>query len=436
MLSFKNFLLENTKKEYNVDGEDALPGWFSNAKVLHDFLFHLSSPVDPDGHEASELKQSLTEATVFDIKRGDTPGNFHPGLPKTNLMLRKAQEEGLGHGDENIHKRIGHGFRRAYDEMASEHPTETRRRLAESKRVFQEFAQARGLKAGTPPKILRGNMKTEKSSGVGFLTTGINLAPHSLAGLGRFDVCPSATDSCRTNCLGTTAGGNKQYPDTALSSKVLRTHFLAAHPEHFARILDSEIEAHKRKARREGAEAGIRLNVTSDIKWEQHVPQMFEKHKDVQFYDYTKSANRVLKSLDPNSGHPENYHLTLSHTGTVESHHAHGTPHESNDASVSKVLAAGGVVASVVQRGKDVPEVKGYHDVQRGVTYPVANGDDDDNTFDRHETVGRQHGTPGNGVISLLKLKGVKNEAAGAFASRVPEDGIVKFNHPITTKKK
>ena len=397
--------------------------------VLHDFLFHLSGPSDPHGKKSKVLmEETLDEVTLIDTTKGIKPmAHKNMNLPKTSAIINKTEEE-RGGKEENLHKKINQGFSKADEEMSSEDKPTRRAKLKEARRVFQQFAQARGFKSKVAPKLLGGNMKTEKSSGEGVLTTGLNLAPHATAGLHKFDTCPKASSECRANCLGTEAGGNRQYPDTALSSKVLRTHFIAHHPEHAARIMDAEIEAHKKAAKKKGMIPGVRLNVTSDISWEHHAPKMFERHKDVQFYDYTKMPNRVIKQYAPREagshfnklGHPANYHLTLSHTGTG---HA-----ESNDADVVKVLEKGGVVASVYQRGKKNKKPTHFEDVKTGKRYPVANGDDDDNTFDRHTTLRKTEGAPGHGVVSGLQLKGVKNEDAGAFANKVDDDGIVRIN--------
>ena len=67
-------------------------------------------------------------------------------------------------------------------------------------------------------------------------------------------------------------------------------------------------------------------------------------------------------------------------------------------------------------------------DHSTGKRYPVVNGDDDDNTFDRHATAGLKEGRAGHGVISGLVLKGVKNESAGPFANEVHSDGTAKIN--------
>ena len=389
--------------------EEERPSWLSRG--LHDFLFHLSSPVD-------KTTKTLAEAVVLDVKKGIKP-RLPSNMVKSQHMIDVAQSEGLGE-KENLHKRIGHGMKSAFESMKSETPEQSRTKLKEAKAAFQGFARSRGLKAGTSPKMLRGNMKTEKSSGEGVLTTGLNLAPHATSGLNKFDVCPNASEECRKNCLGTTAGGNKQYPDTALSSKILRTQFIAAHPEHAARLIDNEITAHERKAKKLKMIPGIRLNITSDIAWEHHAPDLFKRHPDVQFYDYTKSPNRVMKSLTPGSGHPENYHLTLSHTGTGHK--------ESNDKDVSKVLQKGGVVASVFKRGKGRGLPTHVLDHATGKKYPVVNGDDDDNTFDRHATARLKEGKSGHGVVSGLMLKGVKNEEAGHFANDVDEHGVAHIN--------
>lgn len=435
--SVSNYLDRMSKYHLNEDllieenmpnaTEDERPSWMPS--VLHDFMFHLSGPSDPHGNKSKVLlEELLDEATIIDTTKGIRPmAHKNMNLPKTSAIINKTEEE-RGGREENLHKKINQGFRTADDAMSTEDSKTRRAKLKESKAVFQKFAQARGFKSNVAPKLMGGNMKTEKSSGEGVLTTGLSLAPHATAGLHGFDTCPKSSKECRANCLGTEAGGNRQYPDAALAAKTLRTHFVAHHPEHAARIMDAEIEAHKKSAKKKGMIPGVRLNVTSDISWEHHAPKMFERHKDVQFYDYTKMPNRVMRQYEPKvegshynkAGHPSNYHLTLSHTGTG---HA-----ESNDSDVVKVLERGGVVASVFQRGKKAVKPKAYEDVKTGKRYPVANGDDDDNTFDRHTTLAKTEGSSGHGVVSGLQLKGVKNEDAGYFANKVDDDGIVRIN--------
>ena len=385
-------------------------------KTLHDFLFHLSGPSDTTNSHTLKEETELSEVAVFDINRGkDHPDNaaFEKKFPKTTHMIKLGNT--LLSPSENLHKKMGEGLRKADDEMSKEDEPTRKAKLKESKKVLESFSKERGYKSA--PSLLGENGKTMKSTGEGVHTLGLALAPHTTSGLKKFDVCPRASSDCRKNCLGTEAGGNRQYPDQALGSKVLRTHFLVMHPEHAARILDDEIGKHVKSAKKKGYKPGVRLNVTSDIAWEHHMPKLFDRHKEAQFYDYTKMHNRV--------GHPDlpkNYHLTLSHTGTGHD--------ESNDQHVVNALEKGHVVASVYQRGKGVPTPTHMEDVKTGKRYPIANGDDDDNTFDRHAVTGRTEGKPGHGVVSGLRLKGVKNEAAGVFANKVDPDGIIRINHP------
>lgn len=417
-----NYQLNEETEGPDPTEEERAPGIPS---VLHDFLFHLSGPVD-------KTSKTLNEATILDVKKGIKP-QLPSNMVKSQHMIDVAHSEGLGHG-ENLHKRIGHGMRSELQKMQSETPQESRAKLRDAKAAFRGFARSRGLGGKKDSKMLRGNMKTDassaptmmggniktkKSKNVGVLTTGLNLAPHTLSGMNDFDVCPNSSHECRQKCLGITAGGNKVFPDHSLSSKILRTQFIAAHPEHSVRLLDNEIAAHKRKAKKEGMLPGFRLNMTSDIAWEHHAPQLFERHPDVQFYDYTKSPNRVMKHLDPNSGHPKNYHLSLSSTGTGHE--------ESNDKSVSKVLKHGGV-AAMVFRGKKLPTHVMDH--ATGKSYPVINGNDNDNTFNRHTEAGLTEGKAGHGVVSGLSLKG-KGVDPGHFAIDVDQHGVAHINKDV-----
>lgn len=115
-----------------------------------------------------------------------------------------------------------------------------------------------------------------------------------------------------------------------------------------------------RAIRNGGERSGVRLNATSDIPWESvsfvwrgkqfaNVMQAFPR---VQFYDYTKRANR--RNL------PSNYHLTFSLA-------------EDNDAQAEKALQNGMNVAAVfnVVRNHDLP--KSYAIGQYLV--PIIDGD-------------------------------------------------------------
>lgn len=396
MLRFKHYIEENSI--IGIHGE--IP------KTLEQFLHHLSSPI-------SHHPDTLNEVTVYDHKDSKLAGKMAAGkLTRSAGLIAQGTAE---FGNENIFSRVMEGLRKA-NEHIGEHPELHKGRVKVAKEVYKRFAESRGFK--TTPELLNQNGKTEKSTGEGVLTVGLSLAPHTTAGLSHFDVCPRASKECRANCLGTEAGGNKQYPDSALASKILKTHFMAAHPEEFGTLLHHELKSHERSAARQGLIPGARLNVTSDISFEHVMPNLFHAHPGIQFYDYTKMHNRVLNQTKPTF--PKNYHLTLSHTGTGHE--------ESNDKHVVDVLRKGGVVASVYHRGKSTPVPTHMENAQTGERWPVAGGDDDDNTFDRHTTLGREHLKPGHGVVSGLMLKGVSNEDAGHFANKVDPDGIIRIN--------
>jgi hypothetical protein len=90
----------------------------------------------------------------------------------------------------------------------------------------------------------------------------------------------------------------------------------------------------------------------------------------------------------------------------------------------------------VFQRGKKKGGLPAQvTDHETGHKYPVVNGDDDDNTFDRHTTVGRHEGKPHQGVVSGLMLKGVKNEHAGHFANAVDASGEAHINKKATVSE-
>jgi hypothetical protein len=223
-----------------------------------------------------------------------------------------------------------------------------------------------------------------------------------------------------------TAGGNKQYPVASARAKLLRTQYVHEHPEHAARLMDHELTHHEKAAAKIGHHSGVRNNVTSDIQWHKMLPKKFyEKHHKSTFYDYTKVPGGLH-----DKDRPANHHLALSHTGANHP--------ESNDKDVAHALHHGHVVAMVHQKPKkgEAPATH-VHDVASGRHYPIVNGDEDDNVFDRHHAAGVDKS---HGVVSGLKLKGVKNEAAGKFANKVdhkhyegkPEGagGVIHINHP------
>lgn len=201
-------------------------------------------------------------------------------------------------------------------------------------------------------------------------------------------------------------------------------------------------------------ESGVRLNVTSDLNWHKMGDaKIMKHHPKTEFYDYSKNVKTPMSD-----NLPANYHVAFSHTGDKHK--------ESNSGDAVKVLKTGGVVAMVYQKGdKNSPKakrVKVWGSKEGEHEWHVADGDSDDNIDQRHDAAAQHHEdlaekhktlaksattdekktehsdaaashkkiaheykTKQRGVVSGLKLKGVKNEDAGAFANKVDKDGTI-----------
>lgn len=143
------------------------------------------------------------------------------------------------------------------------------------------------------------NAKTIKSdSGGEYLTAILYLAPWKLSG---HNVCPAATKGCISACLNTAGRGQMMSVQNA---RIRKTLAFINNRHAFLRDLEDDIRKFIKRCEKEGVKPAVRLNGTSDIRWEMF--GIMEKFPTVQFYDYTKIKNR--KNL------PKNYHLTYSKT--------------------------------------------------------------------------------------------------------------------------
>ena len=218
--------------------------------------------------------------------------------------------------------------------------------------------------------LTTGNPKVAKGEGYGYLTAILHLAPHTLSG---HNVCPMATAECSAMCLEsagrggiyakadtrtlTVADGRRIRTNTIRRARIARTLFMFDDTDAFFAQLAREIRAHVRRAHRYGLTPAVRLNGTSDIRWED-IPtgqggNIFQVFPDVQFYDYTKIPGRHL---------PFNYRLTFSFSG------------HNLDASLA-TLASGGTVAVVFNTRKGQPLPRYWYG------YSVIDGDVSDLRF-------------------------------------------------------
>ena len=175
------------------------------------------------------------------------------------------------------------------------------------------------------------NAKTVKGQTKGYMTAILYLAPSDLSG---YQVCPMASEGCIASCLNTAGMGVFTKVQAA---RIRKTKLFFEDRIGFMKQLDKEISAFVRKAKRKGLVPCVRLNGTSDIVWERvpsprNLPNIMAGYPDLQFYDYTKRANR--KDL------PVNYTLTFSLS-------------EDNEESATKAFENGMNVAIVYRR--DLP---------------------------------------------------------------------------------
>lgn len=176
-----------------------------------------------------------------------------------------------------------------------------------------------------------GNPKILKGTAFGYLTAILHLAPGRLSG---FNVCPGASLACLDACLNTAGRGGiikkGETTNTIQKARLRKTLAFFNETETFMLQLAKEIGNIVKLANKHGLKPAIRLNGTSDIRWENEkvggFANLMEMFPNVIFYDYTKLANR--RNLPPN------YRLTFSLS-------------ESNDVSAEQALAAGMNVAVV-----------------------------------------------------------------------------------------
>lgn len=198
------------------------------------------------------------------------------------------------------------------------------------------------------------NAKTVKGDGSEYLTAIMYLTPWKSAGL---NVCPMAEQArCIDPCLNTAGRGQMSSVQIGRARK---TQWFATDREGFMAQLVADLESFVAYCEKRGIQPCVRLNGTSDIRFEL-IPaagkrNIMEAFPSVQFYDYTKIANR--RNI------PSNYRLTWSYSAANE---AYAKQH-----ATAKV---NGLNIAVVFRSKDaIPS--------EYLGLPTIDGDRDDMRF-------------------------------------------------------
>ncbi len=175
------------------------------------------------------------------------------------------------------------------------------------------------------------NPKTLKGEKAGYRTAGLHLAPASLSG---FNVCASSTAACRAACLNTAGRGGIGLDAAGLNAiqkcRIEKTQWFFADRSAFMSQIAHELDLFVCSSERLGLEPVVRMNVLSDLRWER-IPvagaeSIMALYPEVQFYDYTKHANR--------RGVPKNYHLTFSLAESDRSWRSHLVALESMNVAV------------------------------------------------------------------------------------------------------
>jgi len=215
-----------------------------------------------------------------------------------------------------------------------------------------------------------GNYKTSKGEKYGWKTYGLHLAPFNISGK---NVCSSASVGCSTACLNTAGRG---IMHSVQDARVKKTRRFFEDRDGFLSQLYKEITSSIKSAKRKQIKSCFRLNLTSDLPWENLVVKYFPF---AQFYDYTKHLKRFVRFLEGKL--PANYHLTYSRS------------EETTDAMVIALCKSGGNVAVVFRD----------HLPKTWLGIEVIDGDDSDLRFQDRKGV----------IVGLLEKGLAKKDETG-----------------------
>lgn len=186
---------------------------------------------------------------------------------------------------------------------------------------------------------------------------------------GVFNLCPLASLGCAAACL--VFSGQSGMPQ-AQRAQAVRTAFLLSQPYAAGLLIGDEI----RRAIKRHRKINLRLNTTSDIRWEMVSPEMVQAFADagVVMYDYTAwaPADRKASAL---------YDLTFSAK----------EPAHTSDGYLADILSTGGNVAMpfTTAKGEALPETWNG--------FPVIDGDQSDERYNDPR-----------GVVVGLRAKGYR----------------------------
>jgi len=152
------------------------------------------------------------------------------------------------------------------------------------------------------------NPKTIKGQKYGVLTFILYMSSHKESGV---NLCAMADIAgCVDDCLKNQGRG--QMTSTQMS-RLRKTLFYLQYFEEFMAMVKKELSLGLAYAERHGYKLAVRMNGTTDIRWELRIwNYMVEMYrKGLQWYDYTKIPNRLVPCSKV-------YDLTFSYSGKKE----------------------------------------------------------------------------------------------------------------------
>lgn len=228
------------------------------------------------------------------------------------------------------------------------------------------------------------NAKTVKGERYGVKTAILYLMPANGSGA---QLCPMATLAlCKEPCLFSAGRGAMS---NVMLSRLRKTLYFLQFRDAFMAQLAREIHDLRAKAKRDGFKLLVRLNGTSDIRFENiavpGAPNIMALFPDVQFYDYTKIANRGRAG-----GLPANYDLTFSYSGAP-----------AYQPFVQRAVANGERIAVVFRNRAIVDRMLANGETFLGL--PVVDGDDSD----------IRHVDPRGAVVALYAKGKARQDKSG-----------------------
>lgn len=203
------------------------------------------------------------------------------------------------------------------------------------------------INAGSNAKTVKGDDE--------YLTAIQYLAPFKLSGLG--NVCAMAElAKCHAPCLNLSGRG---VFSNIQKARIRKTKWYFQDRQGFLDQLFKDTDKFIKFCEKHGVKPAVRLNGTSDIRWEnEKLPtgkHIFDEFPDIQFYDYTKIGNRKTKTI-------KNYHLTWSYSNADKKYSDMATDAKKADMNIA-----------VVFRTDDFP--------RKFLNWKVIDGDKDDLRF-------------------------------------------------------